>query len=136
MRLRVILIALVAIGVAGAGTASGAPRWRLLAQNRSSSPPGPPGLTAVTAETAVPIVSGAHRHSLRIRVVATPSSLRPYVSWHVACQPGHASYEGDGFHLASFTKTIESAPGCSADVTATLYFWAGASGVTVWIYGR
>jgi hypothetical protein len=136
VRLRVVLVALAAIGVAGAGTASGVPRWRLLAQDRSSSPPGPPGLTAVTAETSVPIVSAAHRHSLRIRVVATPASLRPYVSWHVACLSGHASYEGDGFHRASFTKTIESAPGCSADVTATLYFWAAASGVTVRIYGR
>jgi hypothetical protein len=42
---------------------------------------------------------------------------------------------GDGFHRSSFTETIAGVSGCEADVTATLYFWAGASGVSVWIYG-
>jgi hypothetical protein len=37
---------------------------------------------------------------------------------------------------SSFTKTLEDAPNCEADVTATLYFWKGAANVRVWIYGR
>jgi hypothetical protein len=90
----------------------------------------------VTAEVSVPArPASAGRRALRIRVVAEPASLRPYVSWHVLCSPGHPSFVGDGFHRSSFTKTFASAPGCAADVTATLYFWAGASGVSVWIYG-
>ncbi len=133
-----ILGALVTSAEAGpAATAPAAGGWRLLAHDRSVSPPGPPGLTAVTAEASAPVgPSTAKLQALRIRVLAQPSSLRPYVSYHVACRPGHASFVGDAFHGSSFTKTFPSAPGCAADVTATLYFWAGASGVRVWIYGR
>lgn len=134
------LVVAAATGAAGAlaapatGPASG--EWRLLAQDRAVSPPGPPGLTAVTAEASVEEGPQTQRHrALRIRVLAQPASLRPYVSWHVACPPGHRSFVGDGFHRSSFTKTIAGVPGCAADVTATLYFWAGASGVSVWIYG-
>jgi hypothetical protein len=108
--------------------------WHLLADNREVSPPGPPGLTAVTAEVSVP--AGPGQGTLQIRVAARPSTLRPYVSWHVACPSGRRSSHGDGFHTATFTKTIVAAEGCAADVTATLYFWAGASGVSVRIYGR
>jgi hypothetical protein len=130
-----VLLAPLAAGciLAGTATARPGPTWHLLAQNDSVSPPGPPGLTAVTAETAIPAASG-HR-VLQIRVVATPANLRPYVSWRVACPSGRPSSRGDGFHRATFTKTITSASGCAADVTATLYFWAGASGVRVSIYG-
>ena len=139
-----LLLGLAILGAfvtgAGAGPAAVAPAdrgWRLLAHDRSVSPPGPPGLTAVTAEASVPVGPSTARHlALRIRVLAQPASLRPYVSYHVACRPGHPSFVGDGFHESSFTKTFPSAPGCAADVTATLYFWAGASGVSVWIYGR
>lgn len=109
--------------------------WHVLAHDYSVSPPGPPGLTAVTAEASVPIGSARHR-ALRIRVLAQPASLRPYVSYHVVCPRGHRSFVGDGFHKASFTKTFARAPGCAVDVTATLYFWAGASGVSVWIDGK
>ena len=76
------------------------------------------------------------RHSVLIRVVAEPPDLRPYVSWHVNCGLGHPSSVGNGFHASSFTKTVKNAPNCEADVTATLYFWSGASNVRVWIYGR
>jgi hypothetical protein len=120
-----------------AAPASPSGGWRVLAHDSSVSPPGPPGLTAVTAEASVEEGPGTAGHqSLRIRVLAQPASLKPYVSWHVACRPGHRSFVGNGFHRASFTKTIANAPGCAADVTATLYFWAGASGVSVWIDGR
>jgi len=51
------------------------------------------------------------------------------------CRPGHPSFAGNGFHRSAFTRTFASTRGCWADVTATLYFWAGASGVSVWIYG-
>jgi len=130
-----LLLVLVAGGVlAGAGRATGG--WRLLATDRAVSPPGPPGLTAVTAEASVQAGPGTPSHrALQIRVLARPASMKPYVSWHVACPPGRRSFVGDGFHSSSFTKTIAVATGCTADVTATLYFWAGASGVSVWIYG-
>jgi hypothetical protein len=135
--IRAVLTAVIAAAVIAAPAAAvGHAQWRLLAHDRSVSPPGPPGLTAVTAETSVPGGPGAHHGSIRIRVLAQPASLRPYVSWHVACEPGHPSFVGNAFHGSSFTSTIASARGCSADVTATLYFWAGASGVSVWIYGR
>jgi hypothetical protein len=78
----------------------------------------------------------ANDHSVRIRVVAEPADLKPYVSWHVYCGPGHPSFSGDGFHTSLFTKTLENAANCEADVTATLYFWAGGSGVSVGIYER
>ena len=117
-----------------AASAQVAGSWHLLARDRAVSPPGPPGLTAVTAEASAP--AGPGRSSLRIRVVARPSTLRPYVSWHVACPAGHRSFHGDGFHSSTFTKTIAPAAGCAADVTATLYFWAGASGVSVRISAR
>ena len=91
----------------------------------------------MTAEAAVAVgPSTARIRALRIRVVAQPASLRPYVSYRVACRSGRVSFAGDGYHRASFTKTFANAPGCAADVTATLYFWAGASGVSVWIDGR
>lgn len=109
--------------------------WHVLAHDYSVSPPGPPGLTAVTAEASVPTGSKPHR-ALRIRVLAQPASLRPYVSYHVVCPSRHRSFVGNGFHPASFTKIFASASGCVADVTATLYFWAGASGVSVWIDGQ
>jgi hypothetical protein len=130
------LVALLALlAVAPASPAGGG--WRVLAHDRSVSPPGPPGLTAVTAEAAVAVgPSSAKLRSLRIRVLAQPASLRPYVSYRVACRAGHVSFRGNGYHRASFTKTFANAPGCAADVAATLYFWAGASGVSVWIDGR
>ena len=121
----------------GSATASFDGTWRLVGYNREAAPPGPPGLTAVTAEVSVPIGAlTANHHSVRIRVVAEPADLKPYVSWHVDCGPGHPSFSGDGFHTSSFTKTFENAANCGADVTATLYFWAGASNVRVWIYER
>jgi len=111
--------------------------WRLVASNRATAPPGPPGVTAVTAEVSVPRgTPTANDHSVRIRVVAEPADLKPYVSWHVYCGPGHPSFSGDGFHTSLFTKTLENAANCEADVTATLYFWAGGSGVSVGIYER
>jgi hypothetical protein len=129
-------LAVVAAGCVLAETTAARPAasWHLLARDRGVSSPGPPGLTAVTAEASFP--AGPGHSALQIRVVARPASLRPYVSWHVACPSGSRSSHGDGFHRATFTKTIAAAEGCAADVTATLYFWAGASGVTVWIYGR
>jgi hypothetical protein len=81
-------------------------------------------------------LSTATRRALRITVLARPATLRPYVAWHVVCPLQHRFYRGDGFHASSFTKTFPQAPGCSADVTAILYFWAGASEVSVAIYGR
>jgi hypothetical protein len=130
-----LLLALAILGALEAAPAPGG--WRVLAHERSVSPPGPPGLTAVTAEASVPVgPATANLRSLRIRVRAEPASLRPYVSYRVACRPGHVSFAGNGYHRASFTKTFSSTPGCAADVTATLYFWAGASGVSVWIDGR
>ena len=130
------LLAPLAAGCVLAGSATAQPvrSWHLLARDRAVSPPGPPGLTAVTAEVSVPAAPG--RNALQIRVVGRPASLRPYVSWHVACPSGRGSLQGDGFHRATFTKTIPSASGCAADVTATLYFWAGASGVSVRISAR
>ena len=111
--------------------------WRLLAYDREASPPGPPGETAVTAEASVPIgAATAKHHSVRIRVVAEPATLKPYVSWHVFCGPGHPSFFGHGFHTSSFTKTLENAANCEAHVTAILYFWTAASDVRVWIYER
>ncbi len=125
-----------ASGAASAAASSGH-AWRLLGTDRETAPPGPPGLTAVTAEVSVPRgIESANRHSVQIRVLAVPATLKPYVSWHVYCGPGQASFAGDGFHTSSFTKTLLHAANCEADVTATLYFWAGASGVTVWIYER
>ena len=131
-----------AIAVANASgerriTASSEVTWRLLAYDQEAAPPGPPGETAVTAEVSIPSgASRANRRSVRIRVVAEPADLKPYVSWHVDCGVGHPSFSGDGFHASSYTKTLEHAPNCEADVTATLYFWAGASDVRVWIYGH
>jgi hypothetical protein len=90
----------------------------------------------VTAEASVPAGPSTLRHrALRIRVLAEPTSLRPYVWWHFVCRPGRPSFAGEGYHRSSFTRTFSGARGCWADVTATLYFWAGASGVSVWIYG-
>jgi hypothetical protein len=134
----VAVLGLALLGVFSiAPAAPAAGGWRVLAYDRSVSPPGPPGLTAVTAEASVAVgPSTAKIRALRIRVLAQPGSLRPYVSYRVACRQGHASFGGDAFHRASFTRTFADAPGCAADVTATLYFWAGASGVSVWIDGR
>jgi hypothetical protein len=131
---RLLLCLVVAVvPLAQAATPTAGTGWRLLAEDREVAPPGPPGLTAVTAEASVQ--QGSRHRVLRFRVVAHPASLKPYVSWHVACPTGRRSFAGDGFHRSSFTKTIAGVPGCAADVTAILYFWAGASGVSVWIYG-
>ena len=131
------LVLCVTILSGGSATAAFDVTWRLVGYNREAAPPGPPGLTAVTAEVSVPTGAlTANHHSVRIRVVAEPADLKPYVSWHVDCGPGHPSFSGDGFRASSFTKTLEKAANCGADVTATLYFWAGASNVRVWIYER
>jgi hypothetical protein len=132
------LVLCASIGLRGEGAAASVDgAWRLAGYNQEAAPPGPPGLTAVTAEVSVPAGGrSANRHSVRIRVVAQPADLKPYVSWHVYCGPGHPSFSGDGFHGSSFTKTLENATKCEADVTATLYFWAGASNIRVWIYER
>ena len=135
----VLCVAITAPNASGgkSATASFDVRWRLLAYDREAGPPGPPGLTAVTAEVSVPTGALlAKHHPVRIRVVADPDDLRPYVSWHVGCGPDHPSFLGHGFHTSSFSKTLENAPNCEADVTATLYFWRGAANVRVWIYGR
>ena len=136
----VLVLAMTIAATTGSGARSTTARfdvtWRLLAYDREAGPPGPPGLTAVTAEVSVPAGERANRHSVRIRVVAQPADLRPYVSWHVGCGVGHPSFSGDGFHMSSFTQTVKNAPNCEADVTATLYFWKGASNIRVWIYGR
>ncbi|SRR6266852_6087806 len=144
-RLRCLLVGLVLCVAIAVTTASGAKSvrasfdvtWRLLAYDREAAPPGPPGVTAVTAEASVPIgAATANHHSVRIRVVAEPATLKPYVSWRVYCGPGHPAFVGDGFHTSSFTKTLENAANCEAHVTATLYFWTGASDLRVWIYER
>jgi hypothetical protein len=134
----VLLLALMAGGATvGASTTQATPGWHLLARDRAAAPPGPPGLTAVTAEASAPAGPlTARRRALQIRVLARPASLRPYVSWHVACTTAHRSFVGDGFHGNSFTTTIPAGRDCAADVTAILYFWAGASSVSVSIYGR
>ena len=135
----VLCVAIAATNASGRGsaTASSVGTWRLVGDDREAAPPGPPGLTAVTAEVSVPTGRlTANHHSVRIRVVARPANLKPYVSWHVDCGPGHPSFSGNGFHGSSFTKTLDRAANCATDVTATLYFWAGASGVRVSIYER
>jgi hypothetical protein len=135
----ILCVAIAATNTSGAKSvwASVDVTWRLLAYDREASPPGPPGLTAVTAEASVPIgAATANHHSVRIRVVAQPATLKPYVFWRVYCGPGHPSFFGHGFHTSSFTKTLENAANCEAHVTAILYFWTAASEIRVWIYER